>query len=117
MRRKRLEIPLEGLRSPLAPMIAAISILAILSGATTRALAQCNWSTKVVRTLHTDSPPGLTSTGDRLILTWGGSSDGAFNSAYSFDGINWTHQVLHTEYPRITRKHSGGLGMTYSSAC
>jgi hypothetical protein len=117
MHKNILCAPLAGRHSRHVLALAAISILTIFNGLTSRALAQCNWSTKVVTSLHTNAPPGLTATSDRLILTWGGSGDGAFNSAYSFDGITWTHSVLHTDFPRITRGHTGGLGMTYSTTC
>lgn len=115
MRRKNLDIPLGFV----------ISILMMLS-ATPQALAQCNWSTKVVLGHHTNAQPGLTASGDRLILTWAGSSNGGFNSMISFDGVNWSNHTLRLDFPRIALGHSGraadprpsgGLGMTHSPTC
>jgi hypothetical protein len=127
MHRKMSDIPSEGRYSLLALMIAVISILAIFGGATTQALAQCNWSTKTLLSHHTNAQPGLTAAGDRLVLGWAGSGDESFmNSMISFDGVNWFNQVSRTDFPQIAIGHggtidnpspSGGLGMTYSPAC
>jgi hypothetical protein len=115
MRRKKLEIQLGFF----------ISILMTL-GATQQVLAQCNWSTKVILADHTEAQLGLTAAGDRLVMTWAGSSDGGFNSMISFDGVNWGYKVVRLDFPRIALGHggnnssprpSGGVGMTYSPAC
>jgi hypothetical protein len=104
----------------------AISILAVLGAATPSTLAQCNWSTKVILADHTNAQPGLTASGDRLILTWAGSGDPAFNSLVSFDGVNWGYKVTRLDFPRVALGNSGsvdsphpsgGLGMTYSPMC
>jgi hypothetical protein len=99
-----------------------ISILMMLS-TTQQALAQCNWSTKVrLAQNNIVAPPGLASSGDRLILTWGGGSDlngGVFTSMISFNGVNWSNQVTRPDFPRIAVVGNpyNGLGMTYSPPC
>lgn len=97
-------------------VMAVISILVML-GATQQALAQCNWSTKVVLTHHTRAQPGLVASGDRLILTWAGSNNGRFNSLISFNGVNWSNHVIRSDFPLIAEQHSGGVGMAYSPPC
>jgi hypothetical protein len=106
MRRKKLDIALGFV----------ISILMVLS-ATQHVLAQCNWSTKVVLNDFTSAVPGLTATGDRLVLTWSVGVDGVLNSMISFDGVNWSNKVTRTDFPRIAWGYRGGLGMTYSPTC
>ncbi len=112
MRRKTLDI--------LLGFVISISILMMLS-TTQQVLAQCNWSTKVTLAENNIyAPPGLTASGDRLILTWASGSDssgGVFNSMISFNGVNWSNKVTRPDFPRIAKFVLGGLGMTYSPPC
>jgi hypothetical protein len=97
-------------------MMALLSILVIFTS-TQQALAQCNWSTKVVLFAHTNAQPGLTALPDRLVLTWAGTNNGHFNSLISVDGVNWSNHVIRSNFPIIKERYAGGLGMTYSAPC